>query len=252
MGNSLAPRTMDKEATAKMGTYDLEKRFPDFMKEPRETDIQVVECPLPENKKHKWAIILENVFSREECKEILDFTTTNLRYEPALLNVGNGIQVRDDRNRNHERAVYDTHEISGYIFNRIKHHLPAEWKGNKVSCLNERLRFLKYNGGEYFKPHFDGCYLRADKTERSYITLLFYLNEGYEGGCTNFIGDDGERFAVPVKTGSILLFEHKIFHEGSTLKKGTKHIMRTDVMYDNGRKLEHIRRLNQNLKKETA
>merc|ERR1719499_2254346 len=152
-------KMMNQEATLNMGKYELEKRSPDFMKEQRIPDIRVVECPLPENKKHKYAIILENVFSAEECQAIIDFTTDNLKYSAALLNIGNGIQVLSDRDRKHDRAVYDTHEMSGYIFERIREHLPAEWKKNKLSCLNERLRFLHYNGGEYFRPHFDGSYM---------------------------------------------------------------------------------------------
>jgi len=252
-GSSKLPVTtmMDKQATENMGKYELKSRVPEFMKTQRVPDIKVVECPLPENKKHKYAIILENVFSEDECQAIVDFTKDNLNYSIALLNVGNGIQVLDDRNRNHQRAIYDTNEISGYIFERIKGHLPQQWKDNELRGLNERLRFLHYKGGEYFKPHFDGSYMRDDKTELSYLTVLFYLNEGYEGGRTNFINaDNGERFPVPVKTGSILIFEHRIFHEGGTLKKGEKYLMRTDVMYDNSNKLEHIKKLNEKLKNE--
>ena len=39
-----------------------------------------------------------------------------------------------------------------------------------------RLRFLRYNPGQYFKPHFDGMYERTNG-ERSFITLQLYLNE---------------------------------------------------------------------------
>lgn len=39
-----------------------------------------------------------------------------------------------------------------------------------------RLRFLRYDKGEYFAPHFDGQY-RRENGERSYITVQVYLNE---------------------------------------------------------------------------
>jgi len=39
-----------------------------------------------------------------------------------------------------------------------------------------RLRFLRYDPGEYFKPHFDGVYMR-DNGERSCVTIQLYLNE---------------------------------------------------------------------------
>lgn len=38
------------------------------------------------------------------------------------------------------------------------------------------MRFLRYNPGEYFKPHFDGSYMRTNG-DVSYITVQIYLNE---------------------------------------------------------------------------
>lgn len=46
----------------------------------------------------------------------------------------------------------------------------------RVSRLNERLRFLRYEGGEYFRPHFDGNYVTPDGKERSLFTIHLYLN----------------------------------------------------------------------------
>ena len=34
------------------------------------------------------------------------------------------------------------------------------------------------------------------------------------------------------RTGSILIFQHDIMHEGSLLEDGIKYTIRTDVMYD--------------------
>jgi hypothetical protein len=41
---------------------------------------------------------------------------------------------------------------------------------------NLRLRFLKYNPGEYFAPHMDGMYMR-ENGERSFVTIQLYLNQ---------------------------------------------------------------------------
>ena len=43
--------------------------------------------------------------------------------------------------------------------------------------LYYRLRFLRYDAGQYFKPHFDGSYVREDGREKSFITIHLYLNE---------------------------------------------------------------------------
>ena len=34
-----------------------------------------------------------------------------------------------------------------------------------------------------------------------------------------------------IKTGSVLIFQHDILHEGSLLHEGTKYVVRSDIMY---------------------
>lgn len=49
----------------------------------------------------------------------------------------------------------------------------------RVSGLNERLRLLRYEGGEYFRRHFDGNYVTGDgygREKRSLFTVHLYLN----------------------------------------------------------------------------
>jgi hypothetical protein len=64
-------------------------------------------------------------------------------------------------------------------------------------------------------------------------TIQLYLNEGYEGGETTFVSFESPSKNVSCKprTGMVLVFEHRISHEGSKLKKGRKYAVRTDVMY---------------------
>jgi predicted 2-oxoglutarate/Fe(II)-dependent dioxygenase YbiX len=106
--------------------------------------------------------------------------------------------------------------------------------------LNERLRFLKYGPGDYFKPHTDGCYVRPDGKERSFVTLQLYLNSGtdlgdhkegdFVGGATTFLVDDTNVPCVP-RAGRVLIFQHNIRHEDSLINRGTKYVVRTDIMY---------------------
>ncbi|KAJ3054912.1 hypothetical protein HK097_000377 [Rhizophlyctis rosea] len=48
----------------------------------------------------------------------------------------------------------------------------TEWV---VTRLNERLRFLRYGPGQYFKKHCDGAYTTPNNTQTSFITLHMYL-----------------------------------------------------------------------------
>jgi predicted 2-oxoglutarate/Fe(II)-dependent dioxygenase YbiX len=100
--------------------------------------------------------------------------------------------------------------------------------------LNERLRFLRYDPGQKFVPHLDGQYRHPDGSgERSFITVELYLNEGFKGGETTFIDTNNanHRVSFPIKTGLVLIFEHRISHEGTAVKEGRKYAMRTDAMY---------------------
>lgn len=120
------------------------------------------------------------------------------------------------------------------------------------------MRFLKYEGGEYFRAHCDGSYERDDRLERSYFTLHLYLNNGIPsaeeetsntsqeeraevakstlvGGATTFhcITCDPEKtIDVMPRTGRVLLFQHRdLLHSGAEIVHGTKWTIRTDLMY---------------------
>jgi len=228
-------KRMNPEETLKMGTYDFdeETKKPAFMKTQRVPEITREECQLAKRAEGKVAYVLHNVFSEEECQSIIEWTEENLHWGPAMINIGLGRQVLNEEARKHDRAIVDSEEIADYIMERLKGNLNYIWDKRRLSCLNERLRFLRYEDGNYFAPHMDGQYRRPDGVERSYLTILFYLNDDFIGGRTNFLGYN-EEYPATLKTGSILVFQHDILHEGALLESGQKYLMRTDVMYTSG------------------
>lgn len=193
------------------------------------TDIRKEEVELPAGYKGCLAFVLYNVFTKKECDEYIR-SAEQKGFETALLNVGGNQQVLRTDVRNSSRCIWDSTKEVDKIWKRIRTFIPEVWCNRMVKGLNERLRILRYDPGEYFKPHYDGQY-RRENGERSYVTIQIYLNEGFTGGSTTFIGTDGKRQEVVPKTGSILIFEHPILHEGSELISGRKYTIRTDVMY---------------------
>ncbi|UJR16191.1 hypothetical protein I4U23_003101 [Adineta vaga] len=180
----------------------------------------------------KLAFVLLNVFTREECQEWIEISEQH-GYSPALINMGQQQVLRTDVRNNH-RCMIDDVDMANILFDRIKAYLPNLWNNDHIVGLNERLRFLRYDPGQKFQPHFDGIFIRNDESmERSYITIQLYLNEGFEGGETTFVHHTKSSQNVPCipRTGMVLVFEHKLFHEGSALIKGRKYTVRTDVMY---------------------
>jgi len=203
------------------------------MKSSQKLIIEKFDVPLPDPlDKGKLAFVLYNVFSKEECDDLIELSEKG-GYEPALVNIGGGMQRLMTDVRNNDRFILDDEVRAQEYFERIKRYLPTNWKGWEVVGLNERLRFLRYDPGQKFEPHMDGCYMResGDRAgETSFITIQIYLNEGYQGGSTTFLRGS-KRFEYVPKTGSVLIFQHRLLHEGSELVKGRKYTIRTDVMY---------------------
>lgn len=196
-----------------------------------------MEIEITDLKFNKFAIILDNVFTKEECDSLIKLSEeTPENYEIAKISYDDE-QIIDTSYRNNQRWLHFDKKLAETFFEKIKSYIPIEFEGNIVSCLNERLSFLKYSTGEYFRSHEDGYYIRPDNSEMSYITVQIYLNDLKEedGGATTFIKDAYNRiyqdYSVIPKVGRVLLFEHDIEHEGSILKNGLKYCIRTDVMY---------------------
>ena len=117
-----------------------------------------------------WAVVLDGVLTEEECKTLLEAAeaTTDGKWERALVNIGGGMQAMYEDTRKCGRIIWDNKEIMTKIWARIETSVPeihrlqnwAEVTGIgpvrrretwKVTRLNERGRYLKYIGGEYFK-----------------------------------------------------------------------------------------------------
>ena len=183
-----------------------------------------------------FCCVVDNVLSHEECKSIVQ-KAEDVGFSQALLNVGGGRQILATDIRNSDRTMVDDKVFAEILFNRIRHLLPTSRASenappNTLKGLNERLRILRYKPGHDFKPHMDGCYVSPDGNEQSFLTVMLYLNEGFEGGSTLFHSmDERASVAVVPKPGKVLVFDHRLYHEGQIIQKGTKYALRTDVMY---------------------
>ena len=132
--------------------------------------------------------------------------------------------------------------------------------GAPLLGINARWRLYRYYPGAVYRPHVDGAWpgsgvVKDGEAEggeayaydafgdrRSRLTMVVYLNEGFEGGGTTFFtaaaGELGvvEARTVAPRVGAVLVFPHgegvgSLVHEGSALLSGAKYILRTDVLY---------------------
>lgn len=147
----------------------------------------------------------------------------------APITTERGFVMRPDI-RNNTRVVFDDAPLAADLFARVAPHIPAQLSGMRAVGANERFRCYRYEPGQRFAPHYDGAFVRSER-ERSLLTLIVYLNDGYGGGATEF--HDFDLRVRPVR-GMALLFQHLLLHEGCVITSGTKYAMRSDVMYRAG------------------
>lgn len=248
---------------------------------PNHYDLDIYMCPpsvLPLNlrpprdaQRHEMpgvegGFVLSDVLSAEECSE-LRLATEQIGYRPDV-----PISSKlDERARN---VVLMANEVQNKsLFDRVKHLLPSQLGDEKLLGLNRRWRFYRYFSGNLYRKHLDGAWPASgislgDGQERyvydahgggtrSKLTFIIYLNDDFEGGCTTFftpkVGEEGTLYSRPIRPtlGAASVFLHgdcrvPLLHEGSAVTRGTKYLLRTDVVYarpETPEELKHQARL---------
>ena len=153
--------------------------------------------------KTKIAFKVRNVLTPEECQALIQASEKG-GYERALVNIGGGRQILNIEYRDSYRVMIDHSEISKAIYNKVvgNNNEVSKVLGNYLNgCIkpvemNERLRFLKYSEKQKFSMHYDGSYTRPpshpNKGDRSYFTILLYLNKDYSGSTRLFGAENSD------------------------------------------------------------
>jgi hypothetical protein len=172
--------------------------------------------------------VIHSFFSTEECQQQITLAE-EAGFGDAPINSLAGPVVRK-RIRNNDRVMIDSRQLATAIWERLRPLLPEPTRFWKPVGLNERFRYYRYEPGQLFDWHLDGCYERSP-TEQSTLTFMIYLNGDLAGGATEFSGVHGERIvSVHPETGKALVFPHRILHRGAPVAEGRKYVLRTDVM----------------------
>lgn len=166
---------------------------------------------------------IDNFWTQKECIDFIS-KSEKMGYEPATVETEKGhIVVETIRNNN--RVIYKDLFLADKLWQQLRPFAPSNIGNSYAVGLNELFRFYKYEIGQEFKKHRDQSFIRND-IEASYYTFMIYLNDDYQGGETTF-----NNITVQPKQGTALLFFHDLEHEGSSVKKGVKYVLRTDIMY---------------------
>ncbi|KAG0645103.1 hypothetical protein D0Z07_9172 [Hyphodiscus hymeniophilus] len=244
---------------------------------------------LPEFKK-LYAVVLDNILSKQECDQLIHLAELSAGghgeakildngWKPAMVNAGVGCEFYAPQYRNSDRIIWDNNVLVERLWNRIrqgkgiKEYLSAldgpdyapvlgygatkrgeRWVPTKQG-INERMRFLKYGAGQFFRRHCDGVFETADRSQRSFYTVQLYLNDSaqalgmdtpkrrqaaiaYEskekqrgkllfGGATTFHSPDNSDKSMDIDPS-----QNSLLHSGADVVAGEKYTMRSDIMYE--------------------
>lgn len=175
-------------------------------------------------------LIIHDFYSPEECEQELEYVN-----KIGFVEQHYGVRKEEARRRASNDDVARAKQIYSKIsippleefykdlrpdpYENVKHWEPIG--------LNRRLRYYQYEFGQRFSEHIDLMFRLNDYT-RTFLTFIVYLNEDFEGGETRF----GKDFIKPRK-GSVIIFPHELKHEGMTVIKGCKTVLRSDIIYKN-------------------
>lgn len=138
-----------------------------------------------------------------------------------------GAPVIELETRNNTRMMWDDEAEANALLARVRGSVPERLSSLGLIGANPRLRLYRYEPGQRHAVHWDTV-VELDGGVRSLLTLVFYLNDDFEGGATDF-PDLGK--AIVPQRGRALLFQHRILHEATAVTRGEKYVLRTDLLY---------------------
>ena len=213
------------------------------------------------------------VLNEVECNQLIA-TSEEAGYKPSAPSGGGHGQTGRSGRRTSHFCVQEDEGLAELLWGRIAAAVPGNLhdikpvpyfpqqatRGDEFKAVgvSPHLRFYKYHPGEYLLKHDDYRMSRFRRDARTgehyeqmtFLSLLVYLNQDFEGGRTRFWFDFGElssishcRFVrnddtcepdlavVPV-TGDALIQDHMCQHDAEAPAGGIKYILRTDVLHE--------------------
>jgi len=215
---------------------------------------------------------VRGVLSASECTQLIA-EAERRGFQPSPPSGGGHGQTPRTGARTSQFYVHDDAELASLLWERVAEFVPGDLRsikpvpymnsvtqGDEFSPVgvNEHMRYYKYDPGQFILKHDDYRMSRfrydKDKNEyyeqMSFLTLVVYLNEGFQDGNTLFwtkyatVGTTGHcRFirdveftesdlSIVPETGKASIHDHMVQHEGEAPKKSTKYILRTDILHE--------------------
>lgn len=213
---------------------------------------------------------IDNLISNDTCLDLIAQSNKKGWNKSSPSGGGHGRTGNEDA-RTNMFCVLEDDALSSEIWSKVKDTLPPNlsFLGDNVyfnsndkgtewypKFIYNKMRFYKYEVGEAFPEHIDYKVKRTiinkgtEYVQQSFLTLLIYLNDDFNGGETGYWPDHcgihcrflrnvekqnstkNHQVLINPKIGMGVVQDQNILHEGLPTTKGTKYILRTDIIHE--------------------
>lgn len=178
--------------------------------------------------------VIHDFLSPQECEHYIARSEAAGYGDAPISTLGGPVIFKEMRNN--DRVMIDDVKLAEELWERLRPHFPERSQFWVPVGVNERFRFYRYDPGQQFDWHMDGCFARSP-LEESAFTFMIYLNGGCAGGATEFnlrsrggVRNDDPIIRVQPEPGKALIFPHRILHRGAPVEGGRKYVLRSDIM----------------------
>tara|TARA_Y100001970_G_C14080166_1_gene774247 strand:- start:138 stop:920 length:783 start_codon:yes stop_codon:yes gene_type:complete len=213
---------------------------------------------------------VDQILNNKECENIIQLCNDKGWKKSSPSGGGHGRTGKEDARTNSFCVFYDN-KLAENIWNKISPFLNKDlsYLGNNVyfnsntkgsewkpSFIYDKIRIYKYEPKESFPEHLDYKVKRNIKkgdeevVQQSFLSVLIYLNDDFKGGETGYWPDHNgihcrflrnvekqnckkdHQVLIKPKTGLCVIQDQNILHEGLPTTKGTKYLLRTDIIHE--------------------
>jgi hypothetical protein len=182
-----------------------------------------------------WTV--DNLLRPEECASLIasasqsDWLTQTAELPglpPRIQSANQSDPVGPRRSGADGFAVIDDDRLALRLFCRIQDELPRRLDDAELTGIKPMFRCLHYRPGAADTIQHDPTRAGA-RGEQSKLSLLLFLNDAFEGGEIDFM--DGQTVIEPA-VGRGVFFRHSLPYRNAPVQRGTKHLLRTEVFYN--------------------
>jgi hypothetical protein len=127
--------------------------------------------------------------------------------------------------RNNSEVFFRLPDLADAILTRLRDRVRGAGVDFEVVAVSPGFECYRYQEGDFVAAHRDAP-VEVLPDRPSDLSLVLYLNEGFQGGETSF---PNQALNLRPVAGEGVLFRHPLLHEGTPVRQGRKYIVRTSV-----------------------